>query len=617
MSKKNKFKKVNKNNPVRKGTGRETVAGKPWNLDLNIILVLIVTTLAYISIFNNSFTNWDDDYYVTINNLLREPDWKGIFTQPVVGNYHPLTVLSFAFNYQLSGLSPFSYFLLNLLLHLANTYLVYRFIMIISGEKKWVAIFCALIFGIHPMHVESVAWVSERKDVLYTFFFLLSLIQYWKYIKGNNNSGYWYSLIFFTLSLMSKPAAIILPVILYLLDYWKGRSMSKKLHYEKMPFFILSIIFTLLTLKAQTIAIAGLEVFPLWTRFFFATYSLLIYSLKFFIPYSLSTFHPFPSVNDLGLLIYQSPIFVAILAVALVYFRKNKLVIFSVGFFIVNLLLVLQIVSIGNTLISERYTYVPYIGLSFLFGMLLNNYLKGKTGLIGWSILGILIIVFGYLTFQQTKVWQNSEVLWTNVIKKHPEAPLPRSSRADAYHKKAIDPANQKIKDSLLNLALKDCDIAIKNGPNIFSTYRTRGMINLLLNRNKEAIEDATKLISISKDLPAEYANAFLIRGTGYMHNNDLTKAIDDFNTCLSLSPMNDNAYANRGVCYYKISEFNKALEDYNKAISINPAGDYFLNRSSCYYMMGQMDNARADAIMAAQKGTAIPENYKVTLQIK
>ena len=166
---------------IRSGTGNAMKpAGKPGPVknkkDLNlpwtiIVIVIGITAIAFSPMLKNEFTNWDDEYYVIQNTLLRGPDWAGIFSKPVVSNYHPITVATLAFNYSMTQLDPSSYLVTNLLLHLINAALVFYFIWLISGKKIWVAAFSAIVFGIHPMHVESVAWVSERKDVLYTLFF--------------------------------------------------------------------------------------------------------------------------------------------------------------------------------------------------------------------------------------------------------------------------------------------------------------------------------------------------------------------------------------------------------------------------------------------------------------
>src|SRR5207342_421274 len=147
-----------------------------------IVPILLLTGICFFPMLKNQLTNWDDEFYVVQNALLRGPDWTGIFSKPVVSNYHPITIATLAANYAMTGLDASSYLITNLLLHLINTGLVFYFIWLISGKKLWVAAFTAIVFGIHPMHVESVAWVSERKDLLYTLFFLLSLIQYWYFL---------------------------------------------------------------------------------------------------------------------------------------------------------------------------------------------------------------------------------------------------------------------------------------------------------------------------------------------------------------------------------------------------------------------------------------------------
>jgi hypothetical protein len=210
----------------------------PW-----LLLIVCITAICLFPMLKNEFTNWDDEFYVNNNMLLRGPDWHGIFSQSVLGNYHPLTIITLAFNYAISGLDPFSYLLVNYLLHLINTILVFYLIWNISGKNKFIAAFVAIIFGIHPMHVESVAWVAERKDVLYTLFFLLALLKYWKFLLTNEKKHFWLCFLFFVLSLLSKPAAIVLPLVLILFDYWKGRSINLKTITEKIPFLILSLLF--------------------------------------------------------------------------------------------------------------------------------------------------------------------------------------------------------------------------------------------------------------------------------------------------------------------------------------------------------------------------------------
>src|SRR6187431_970195 len=204
-------------NPVRSGGQRKTDTSAANNPIFWALGVCVVTAIVFLPMFANGFTNWDDPLYVVDNALLRGPDWAGIFSKTIVSNYHPLTIATLAFNFQWSELEPFSYHFVNWLLHVFNTGLVFYFAYRLSQNNLWVGAITALFFGIHPMHVESVAWVSERKDVLYTAFFMISLLHYLQFIQKSNWQKYGLAMLFFIASLLSKPAAVTLPVVLVLI----------------------------------------------------------------------------------------------------------------------------------------------------------------------------------------------------------------------------------------------------------------------------------------------------------------------------------------------------------------------------------------------------------------
>ena len=607
--------KSTKKNPVEP---QKTEAKNKTSLVWWFLLLGSITALFLSPMLSNDFTNWDDEGYVLTNTLLHGPDWKGIFTQPLLGNYHPLAVLSLALNYHLAELNPFSYLLFNLILHVTNTLLVFYFILIISGRKPWVALVTAFIFGLHPMHVESVAWISERKDVLYTLFFLLSLINYWQYLKTAKRRNYWLCFFCFILSLLSKPAAIVLPLVLLLLDYWKGRPFSKKIITEKIIFFILSSVFAALTIHAQSEkAMASLDLYPLWTRLFFACYAMMIYFIRFFIPYPLAAFHPYPNADDLGLAVLLSPLFVIALAVFLWRLRKNKIIVFGLSFFIINLILVLQLVSIGYTIVSERYTYVPYIGLAFIAAMWLNNFhVKTKSAL--YRVLpALMILVFGVVSFQRTKVWKNSGSLWNDVIKHYKEAAVPHSNLAHYFSKLASETTDPEKVKSLYQQAIAECGIAIQNDPGHYMAYKTRGLDLIQLNRYEEAVPDAESLIRLTPDRDPDHSLGFSMRGTAYMNLHQFEKAIDDFNTRLLIHPDDDATLNKRGASLYNgLKKYEEALSDFDKAIELNPKGAYYLNRSRCYYLLGKTDKAKSDAQMALQKGTVLSDEFKKLLNL-
>ena len=615
MSKKKKIKPA-KTGPVQSSHASKPVKTKGIN---KVLLTWVLPILAVTGIFlspmlKNGFTNWDDEYYVIQNALLRGPDWTGIFSKPVVSNYHPITIATLAANYSMTGLDASSYLISNLLLHLINTGLVFYFIWLISGRKILVAAFSAIVFGIHPMHVESVAWVSERKDLLYTLFFLLSLIQYWYFLANKKNRSLLYCFIFFALSILSKPAAIILPFILFLLDYWYGRSFTKRNIVEKIPFLFLSIVFAIVTVKLQSrTAIAGLDFYPLWARFFFATYTSMMYIVNFFVPYPLSAFHPFPMTKNLGWPILLSPLFTLAILILVWFKRKNKLFVFSFFFFFINMILVLQIIAIGGTLLSERYTYVPYIGLAFLIGMLLDKYSVSINRSLVWGIPAVLLLVFGIITFQRTKVWKDSDTLWTNVLEHFPNSSVPRTNRANYLIRISSLPENKTKQNELLQRALEDCNEALKTPINHAKAYENRQNIYLRLNKDSLALSDATALIKLEPMNRLGYYT----KGAVFQRFNMVDSAISYFNKCLEISPNTDFALNNRGSLlfnYYK--KYNEAMADFTKAIQVNPQGDYYLNRSYCYYQLGQIDLAKADVRVAIQKNIAIPDNYKQLLKL-
>jgi len=609
MGKKNKGKINSPSATISKRTRKEkTQSLLPW-----LLFVGFITAICLWPMLKNEFTNWDDEFYVVNNQLLRGPDWKGIFSQAVLGNYHPLTILSYAFNFAISRLDPFSYLLVNYLFHIANTLLVFYFIWNISGKNKVIAAFVALVFGIHPMHVESVAWVAERKDVLYTFFFLLSLIQYWIFLTNAKKKNLVFCFLFFVLSLLSKPAAIVLPFVLFLLDYWYGQSLKKNIVF-KIPFFVLSIIFGIITVSIQSSsAMAGLNIFSITDRLFFACYVLMTYFVRFFVPYPLSAFHPFPITSFAGWPIYLSPIFVVALLVALWFLRKNKIVVFGIFFYVINLLLVLQIISIGLTIVSERYTYVPYIGLAFMFAMLASR-IKFIPQKISLAIGAAFIIAFGIITFQRTKVWKNSGTLWTDALKSYPRAPYARTNRANYLSKLALRPDQKPFADSIYKIAFEDCAVALSVRPNHAPAFEYRGLMYSDRQQFKEALADANELIRLKPN----YRMGYDLRATCYYKMNEPAKALADYSKCIEIKPDDHRSINNRGSLYMNsFQKYNEALNEFNKAINLSPQASYILNRSICYYKLGNMQKAKEDALIASKGGAVIPDNYKSLLQLK
>jgi tetratricopeptide (TPR) repeat protein len=339
----------------------------------------------------------------------------------------------------------------------------------------------------------------------------------------------------------------------------------------------------------------------------------MMYVLKFFVPYPLSSFYPFPQTQSTPLPMTLSPVFMLALLFFVWLKRKNKLIVFSFFFFMINIVLVLQFVSIGGTLLSERYTYVPYIGMAFIIGMLLEQYSASFNKKILWGIPAIVLVIFSFMTFQRTKVWKDSDTLWTNALKHFPDAAMARTNRANYLIGLSSRPENKARANEILQRALEDCNEALKSKINRARAFENRQYIYLRLNKDSLALSDANSLIRLEpKNRMGYYA-----KGAVYQRFNMPDSTLKYLNKCLEINPNTDFALNNRGkVLVGNYKKYNEALIDYNKAISLNPQGEYFLNRSYCYYKLGDYDKAKADATSAMQKGVAIPENYRQLLKL-
>jgi tetratricopeptide (TPR) repeat protein len=245
--------------------------------------------------------------------------------------------------------------------------------------------------------------------------------------------------------------------------------------------------------------------------------------------------------------------------------------------------------------------------------MWLNNYKTNTAKYLKWILPVAITLIFGIMTFERTKVWNNSGSLWTDVIEHYPESPYPRTNRANYSSKLALDPAHKNEKDLLYQQAIEDCNVALEINPALAAAYEKRALIYSDLGKQKEAFADANSLIRFDPDNKLGY----YIRGTLYAGMNEIDKGLADFNKAISLSPDYHKALSNRGTLflnYYK--KYPEALADFNEAIRLSPQGNYFLNRSICYYKLGDMNKAKADAQLALAKGTAIPDNYRQLLNL-
>ena len=299
------------------------------------------------------------------------------------------------------------------------------------GLGSFGSAFLALLFAVHPMRVESVAWITERKDVLFGAFYFAALQQYIKGLKKGMTIGTHIKVfILFVLSLFSKVQAVLLPVSMVLVDYFysKEKKITLKSFINKTPYFLASLAIgykNLTTLGAQ--GSVGEQAYTGISRVFIGSYSLVVYYVKALVPYKLSPLYPYPSSLDWTF--YASIIVFLLTAGVLLwaYMRKKKVLFFGLGFFIANVFLLLQILGAGQGFLADRFTYVPYFGLFFILGWYLNHFIKTKPNLKLPLLIGcgLLCLVYSYMTFNQNKVWKNSDTLWTHVLKYYQKSTLP------------------------------------------------------------------------------------------------------------------------------------------------------------------------------------------------
>ena len=621
--KKSKLLKKTKTNVASKLTQKSS---NPLIPVLLVLIAISVTFLAYTPIKNNKLTNWDDDKYIINNPDIRKLDsehLKLLLTKDYEGNYHPVTMLSIALNYSKGQLNPQTYLYTNLFFHLFNVLLVFIFTWKLTGQLA-IGFFSSLLFGIHPLHVESVAWASERKDVLYCFFFLLSLIAYLQYLKKSSWVYFIISLVFFALSLLSKAMAVPLAVVIIFIDFFYSRKFSMRLIWEKIPFFALAIISGVMAIHAQQVEDFTSENSQ-WTvidRLAIGSHNFINYLIQLIAPHDLSVFYPYPHKLEFyhwlsfGLMILLLTGFLYFIVKKYPFTTPQKICLFGFLFFVVNIVLVLQILPVGNAVMADRYTYVSYIGLFIIIGFLceqLAGKLKNYRPLI-YGAFGVYFLFLAILTYKRTSIWRDSFTLWTETIKNYPSAVayvnlglanekvnieeayrnFKKSSEIDsnyalAWHNMGAVQLPKKQYDT----AIQYLDRAISLNPNYTNSYGARGEAKFNRGDYLGAIEDYNQFIVRFQGHPEVY----FMRGQAKHNLKDYKSAIDDFTKAIEVgteagSPNVSLYYNQRGVTKRLEGEFDSAMEDYKKALGIAPAyAQAYYNLGNLEYHLGEQTN--------------------------
>lgn len=599
-------------------------------------LVSLSVFIVYLATLRNGFVNWDDDVYIVKNihlSSLNAAFFRWAFFDFNAANWHPLTWVSHALDRAVWGLHPAGHHLTNNILHAANTFLSVLLVhgllaawrerpeaggaSFLDGRGALIAAgTTGLLFGLHPMHVESVAWVAERKDILCAFFYLLSVLAYLRSAgsaeKGFEKTGWmrqylrrWYlaSFFLFALALMSKPMAVSLPLALLILDWYPLRSARslttlRRAIIEKLPFFLLSVGSSVLTLLAQKEGetIIPLAVAPLLTRVFVGLRSLVVYLWKIAVPLDLLPLYAYPKTVSFLSPGYLVPV---VLVVVMLYgcirtARKYPVWTAAGGYYLVTLLPVIGIIQVGNQAMADRYAYLPCLGPFLLLGLAASRI---------WSTAGlrsagkrtfefslacaavVLLSAVVSLTLKQISIWRNSVRLWSHVIESDPTGvPIAYNNRGLAYQE-----AGQREQ------ALSDFTTAITTDPYNFTAYLAyinRGNLFKEMGWKYRAMEDFTMAAVLN---PA-HANAYFDRGCMFEEEGQLDRAIEDYSKAIERDPAHAKAYNNRGVAFKESGQLERALRDFDTAISLDPF-DYLAygNRGLVLSMKGRDREALED----------------------
>jgi hypothetical protein len=499
------------------------------------LLLAAATLLPYLQVKNHGFTTFDDDLYVTENTVVRSgftgQGLKWAFTTGHAGNWHPLTWLSHMLDCQLYGVEPGGHHFTNVLFHVANTLLLFLFWARVTGAL-WPSALVAALFALHPLHVESVAWVSERKDVLSTFFWLATLWAYVWYVDAPALRRYVLVILCFALGLMAKPMLVTLPLVLLLLDYWplgrtgrigpasggRGESPSAPTGYwllirEKIPLFALAAASCLITVLVQrgSGSVMPLAIRPLDARIASSLVGYVKYLVKLFWPYPMVFFYPLTPVPwwETG---WAALVLIALSICWLYGARRHPSRAVGWLWYLVTLVPVIGLVQVGGQAMADRYTYVPFIGLFIMIAWGMSeaaaNWRHRKTALS--TMAAALLLACLMSSWGQAGYWRNSESLFIHAIQVNPNNYM-------AYHHLGMALTNQGKLDQALAMYKKSIEV----DPSYPHAYNNLGIVYARQRKFNEAVEN----MKIAIRLNPTYINFYRNLALAYQQQGKLAEA--------------------------------------------------------------------------------------------
>jgi Tfp pilus assembly protein PilF len=552
-----------------------------------IVLIILVLTV-YGQVGNHFFNNFDDDIYITQNpQVLKGLTWEGVswaFTTFHAVNWHPITWLSHMADISIFGLEAGWHHRINVLLHILNTVILFIVFLRMTGAL-WQSAFVAALFAVHPLHVESVAWVAERKDILSTLFWMLTMGVYVRYVQSPGLTKYMGILFFYALGLMCKPMLVTLPFVLLLLDYWPLRrfdsgciSIKKiyQLSLEKVPLFALSSSSCIITYLAQAkgIVLFPYGNFPIDLRASNAVLAYVVYLGKMVWPVSLSVFYPHPGTVFTAIPAWQVLMSILLLGGLsfLVFWQGGRRPYLVVGWlwYLGTLFPVIGLVQAGAQALADRYTYVPLIGVFVMIAWGIPAVLEGwrfrRTTLMLMG--GAMLFAFSAVAWNQTGYWKNNLTLFTHALNVTEKNWLAWTNIGNDYRR-----------IGQIEHAIFCFQEALRIKPDYPMAWYNLGVTYSELGQPQWAIKFYQEALRI---WPA-YAVAWLNLGESYANLGDHQQAIKNYREALRVKPDFAEALFNIGLAYYNLGQPQQAITYFREALRIWP--DF----ASAWYSLGEV----------------------------
>jgi tetratricopeptide (TPR) repeat protein len=571
------------------------------------IFLVAITWLVFGQTLHYGFVNYDDDRYVYENPEVRSGlTIHGIawaFTHSHGSNWHPLTSISHMLDCQLFGLKAGGHHFTNVCLHTVAVLLLFFVLRTMTGSL-WRSAFVATVFAIHPLHVESVAWISERKDVLSAVFFMLTLGAYVRYLNRPSRGRYVTMAIFFALGLMSKPMIVTTPFVLLLLDYWPLRRLEsfrglQRLIVEKIPLFALSAISCVATMLAQRQGVASAEVLPLGSRISNTFVALVTYLWQMIWPARLAVFYSHPE-NTLPF--QQVALAIALLAlftITAIPLRRRCPYLVTGWFWYLGMLVpVIGLIQVGSQAHADRYTYLPQIGLYLMATWSVADALAGwpHRRRILVSFAAIVIVALALCGWRQTSYWRDSESLWTHTL-------AVTSGNFIAHN----DLGGFFLDRNRIDEAIDQFQMSAKIRPSYADAQNNLGVALTKKGLPDEAIAHLQRALQLRPNEAKPYYNL----GNAFLQKGELEQAIVDFQKALATRPHYAEAHYNLGIAFTQKGDVNAAIAQYQQAVEDKP--DY---AEACYALgNGFLEKGQTDeAIARYQRALKIRPDYPEVL---